>query len=628
MLDTLRRGAQGIVAKLLMAILVLSFGVWGIAGFLGGLSDTSVAKVGSEEIPLARFQTDYQQMLQMASQRMGQPLSPEMAAQIGLPGQALSRLITEALLNVEASRLGVGVSDQEVADQIRADPAFAGPSGAFDRARFQQLVGNAGMTEDIFVAAQRALAARRQVVEGFFGDLQVPAAYDEAVWDFRFQERSVRAFHLGPNAVPPVAEPTDAELTAFFDTVKSRFRAPEYRAVTVMLLDPARLADPAGVSDADARAAYDAAGARFVEPEQRAILQIPVADAAMADKVIAALNAGETPEAVATLAGRTLADIDLGTIPRDKVVDPAVAAAAFAAAPGSVQSVQGKFGLRVVRVGEVVPEKRTPFESVADLVKKEVATARARATVRKRLDEIEDARAGGESLTELSARLGLPLVTIAAVDRGGKAADGADVAAPGGDALLAAVFQSDEDADSAPVSLPDGSYAFYDVTSITPTADRPLADVRPAVVAAWTAEKTQAELGRIAADAVKRIQGGAAFEAVAGSFAAEVETVTGLRRGTPSPSLPDDAVETAFSGPVGTVADAEGDGGQRVILEVTDVSDPAWFGETDDAKRIHDVLAQGLGNTLTMAFLADLQAKLGVVVNQEMVSLVVSGPRQ
>lgn len=628
MLDTLRRGAKGIVAKLLMAVLVLSFGVWGIAGFLDGLSDTSVAKVGSEEIPLARFQTDYQQMLQMASQRMGQPVSPEMAARIGLPGQALSRLITEALINAEASRLGVGVSDEEVADQIRADPAFAGPSGAFDRARFQQLVGNAGMTEDMFVSAQRALAARRQVVEGLFGDLQVPVAYDEAVWDFRFQERSVRAFRLGPNAVPPVAAPTDAELQTFFDKVKSRFRAPEYRAVSVMLLDPAKLADPAGVSDADARAAYDAASARFVEPEQRAILQIPVADAAMAEKVIAALNAGESPEAVAALAGRTLADIDLGTVTRDKVVDPAVAAAAFSAAPDTVQSVDGRFGLRVIRVGAVVPEKRTPFESVADLLKKEVATTRARTTVRKQIDEIEDALAGGETMAELSTRLGLPLVTIASVDRTGKAADGSDAAAPGGEPLLTAVFQADEEADSAPVQLPDGSYAFYDVTSITPPADRPLADVRPAVVAAWTAETTRTELGRISAEAVKRIQGGEAFEAVAGSFAAEVETVTGLRRGTPNPSLPDDAVETAFSGPLGTVADAEGEDGQRVILEVTDISDPAWFAETDDARRIHDVLAQGIGNTLTMAFLSDLQTKLGVIVNQDMVSLVVSGPRQ
>ncbi|MGH2340751.1 SurA N-terminal domain-containing protein [Segnochrobactraceae bacterium EtOH-i3] len=628
MLDTLRRGAQGIVAKFLMAVLVLSFGVWGISGFFQGMSDTSVAKVGSEEIPYTRFQTDYQQMLQMAGQRMGQPISPDLAAQLGLPGQALSRLITEALLNEEAKRLGVGVSDQEVADQIRSDPAFAGPSGVFDRARFQQLVGNAGLTEDMFVQSQRALAARRQVVEGLFGDLQVPQVYDEALWDFRFQERSVEAFVLGPNAVPPVAAPTDDELTAFFGTVKARFRAPEFRAVEVMVLDPAKLADPAGVSDADARAAYEAAGARFVEPEQRAVLQIPVADAAMAEKVTAALNAGETPDQVAALVDRAVSDIDLGLVTRGKIVDPVVAEAAFSAAPDSVQTVNGKFGLRVIRVGSVVPEKRTPFESVVDLVKKEVATERARASVRKRLDDIEDARAGGETLAELAQSQNLPLVTITAVDRTGKTPDGTDAAAPGGEALLTAVFQADEDAESAPVLLSDGSYAFFDVTGITAPADRPLEAVRPAVVAAWTAQKTQAELARIAGEAVKRIEGGEAFEAVAGSFGVDVQTVTGLRRATPNEALPQDAVETAFSGPVGTVADAESETGQRVILKVTDVTDPAWFPETDDARRIQDLLAQGIGNTLTMAFLTDLQAQLGVRVNQDMISMVVSGPRQ
>lgn len=628
MLDIMRRSAKGIVAKFLMAVLVLSFGVWGISGFFNGLSDTSVAKVGSEEIPYARFQTDYQQMLQLASQRLGQPISSEMAAQIGLPGQALSRLVTEALLNAEVKRLGVGVSDTEVADQIRSDPAFAGPNGQFDRARFQQLVVNAGMNEDMFVDSQRALAARRQVIEGLFGDLQVPAVYEEAMWDFRFQERAVRAFILGPNAVPPVAEPADAELATYFDTVKGRFRAPEYRAVSVLVLDPAKMADPAAVSDADARAAYDAGGTRFAEPEQREILQIPVADAAAAEKIVAALKAGDSVETVATLAGRTVADIDLGSVTRDKVVDPAIAEAAFAAASGSVFTVDGRFGLRVIRVGAITPEKRTPFESVIDLVKREVATDRARATVRKRLDDIEDDRAGGETLTEIASRLGMPLITIASVDRSGKAPDGSAVTVPGGDALLTAVFQSAEDAESAPATLADGTYAFFDVTDITPPADRPLADVRDAVVAAWKAEKTQSELGRLAGEAVKRIQGGEAFEAVAGSFAAPVETITGLRRGTPNPTLPDDAVETAFSGPAGTVADAEGEGGQRIILQVTDITDPAFFAETDDAKRIHDVLSQGFGNTLTMAFLSDLQTTLGVSVNQDMISMVVSGPRQ
>lgn len=628
MLDIMRRSAKGIVAKFLMAVLVLSFGVWGISGFFNGLSDTSVAKVGSEEIPFTRFQTDYQQMLQLASQRMGQPISAELAAQIGLPGQALSRLVTEALLNAEAKRLGVGVSDAEVADQIRSDPAFAGPSGQFDRTRFQQLVLNAGMNEDMFVESQRALAARRQVIEGLFGDLQVPTAYEEAMWDFRFQERAARAFILGPNAVPPVADPEEAELATYFDKVKARFRAPEYRAVSVLVLDPAAMADPAAVSDADARAAYDAGGTRFAEPEQREIVQIPVADAAAAEKIVAALKAGDSVDAVAALAGRTAADIDLGSVTRDKVVDPAVAAAAFSAEPGAVLTVDGKFGPRVIRVSAVTPEKRTPFESVADLVKREVATDRARASVRKRLDAIEDDRAGGETLAEIASRLGLSLVTVAAVDSSGKAPDGSPVTVPGGDALRTAIFQSAEDAESAPVTLPDGSFAFFDVTDITPPADRPLADVRAAVVAAWKAEKTQSELARITSEAVKRIQGGEAFEAVAGSFAAPVETVTGLRRGTPNPTLPDDAVQTAFTGPVGTVADAEGEGGQRIILQVTDITDPAFFGETDDAKRIHDVLSQGFGNTLTMAFLSDLQTTLGVSVNQAMVSMVVSGPRQ
>ena len=51
MLDSLRQGAQSWVAKALLGLLTISFGIWGIADvFKTGLNTDVVAKVGKQEI--------------------------------------------------------------------------------------------------------------------------------------------------------------------------------------------------------------------------------------------------------------------------------------------------------------------------------------------------------------------------------------------------------------------------------------------------------------------------------------------------------------------------------------------------------------------------------------------------
>ena len=49
MLDALRRGASGWIAKIFLSILVLSFAVWGVADVFRGYGAGSLAKVGKIE---------------------------------------------------------------------------------------------------------------------------------------------------------------------------------------------------------------------------------------------------------------------------------------------------------------------------------------------------------------------------------------------------------------------------------------------------------------------------------------------------------------------------------------------------------------------------------------------------
>ena len=56
MLDSMRRGAQGWIAKILFGFLVVSFGIWGIADTFRGYGEGSLARVGKIEISTNEFQ--------------------------------------------------------------------------------------------------------------------------------------------------------------------------------------------------------------------------------------------------------------------------------------------------------------------------------------------------------------------------------------------------------------------------------------------------------------------------------------------------------------------------------------------------------------------------------------------
>lgn len=626
MLTQMRRGAGTWVAKLFIALLVVSFGIWGIADIFRGFGVNQLAKVGDTEITAVEFQRDYERAVQRLSQQMGRPIPADEAIQYGLPQQILSSLATDALLTDAANTFGINVGDERVAEQIRSEQTFQGVSGQFDRSRFQRILATNGMTEDAYIEDERKRMDRRQLVDGLFGGLAVPTPYLEAVNEFRNEERTVSYFAVNRDDLPALADPTDEELTAFYDENKARFAAPEYRALTLLQANPETLADPSAVTEEQARAEYDRQTNRFGTPEKRAVQQIIFDDKAKAEDAEKALQAGTSMEEIATGAGRTIGDVDLGTVARDAIVDPAVAEAAFAMpAPGETV-VDGRFGTVLVRVTEIVPADRQPFAEVSEEIRKEIADDNARREVLDLYDSIEDAFAGGATMQEVSDRFKIPLRQIDNVNEAGNALDGSPVDLPAKADLLADAFETEVGVDNPPIQVGQSDYVWYRVADITPARDRALDEVRGQVIAAWTANELSTQAEDVAKTAAERIRGGEPIEAVAQSIGAEVRTSPPFQRqGTPE-GLPPVAVSAAFEGPQGHVADVVAADQSHLVLQVTSVNKPAFFAEASDNEAARQRLQRSLGDALVSEYVTALERERGVTINQQMLNQIVGVP--
>src|ERR1700740_109131 len=167
MLRGMRKASSNWLGKTIMAtvmgVLIISFGVWGIADIFRGFGQSTLAKVGGTEISIDQFHQLYTDKLQQISRQFGRPLTSEQARSFGVDRQLLQQTIAETALDEGARRMGLGQSDAEVIRSIQTDPNFKGPTGAFDPARFAQLIRQFGFTEQRYIAEQRRTALRRQI---------------------------------------------------------------------------------------------------------------------------------------------------------------------------------------------------------------------------------------------------------------------------------------------------------------------------------------------------------------------------------------------------------------------------------------------------------------------------------
>ena len=91
-----------------MGVLIISFGVWGIADIFTGFGQSTLAKIGSTEISTEQFRQLYNDRLQQIGRQFGRPLTMDQARAFGLDRQVLQQVIAEAALDEDARRKGLG----------------------------------------------------------------------------------------------------------------------------------------------------------------------------------------------------------------------------------------------------------------------------------------------------------------------------------------------------------------------------------------------------------------------------------------------------------------------------------------------------------------------------------------
>ena len=620
MLSALRNAAGTWVAKLLLVLLVVSFAVWGISGQIAtGFGGNSVVAAGGTTVSPIEYRLAYDRQISVMSQQFGTRLTREQARALGIEDQVLAQLVAGAVLDEQASELGLGLSQDKLAQLTMSDPAFQGPNGQFDRQQFDYVLRQIGMRPEDYLANRGQVAIRQQIVEAVSDGLKAPDTFLRAVALYRGEDRTAEYIVLQKSLVEPIEEPSDAALTEYFDANKQTYAAPEYRKIAYVTLVPEKITDESAITDVQVKEDYDKNIGRFTTPETRTIEQLVFPSREAAQTALDSIRAGATFDSIVTAQGKTAADTLLGTFAKDKVADAAVAEAAFALQANEVSPiVDGAFGPVLVRVTAITPEVVKSLAEATPEIRKDLALAEANRILLDVHDNYEDGRAAGETLREAAAKLGLEVATIEAIDRAALRPDGSVVNdLPQSKELIEAAFETDAGIENPPVNVGNTGYVFYEVEGVTPARERTLDEVKAKVVTDWKAAETEKRLTAKAGEIEKRLKDGTTLDTLATELGLEKQTKRGLKRESDDGDFGREGVAAIFGvaeGGSGVVAAPTDDA--QIVFKVAEVFEPAGADASSVPEDAQASFASGMADDLLDQLVAKLQGEYGVTVNR------------
>ena len=615
MMESMRNAAKGWVAKLLIGLLAVSFGVWGIADVFRGYATGYLAKVGQTEISAEQYSNAFRQYLQNFSRQTGQSLSPEDARKLGVDRAVLNDLIQTAAIDNEGTKLNLGVSDTYLAQQVMENKAFQDASGKFDPEQFKRLLASNGLSEAGFFAEERQRLLREALTGTAAEGFPVSQSLLEAQYRHKNEQRDVR-FFVVTTADTEVATPTDDEIKAEYEANPAAYTAPEYRSIAVMKAEPADIASKVTLSDGDITEGYEKFKGEYFTPETRTILQMsfPTIEEAKAAKD--KLAAGADFMALAKERGFNEQDVTFADKTKADFLDPAIANAAFSLAEGAVsEPIKGALATVLVKALKISPEHQATLEEVKAQLTARLQLERAREEIQSIYDAVEDARAAQTSFEDIASKAGIPFQLIAASDAAGKDKDGKDIDIPHKADLLKAAFTSDVGVENDAISLDDG-YVWYEVREVIPSAVKPLDAVKEQAKAAVISAKARAISEEKAKKFVERAKGGARIEELATEAGAEMKSAQGLRRNESDQNFDVDAVSAVFAVPENGFAYAVEPGGRSAkIMQSQAVLLPSFDPAAQDVKAVGDQMKGQVASDALSAYLTALQAEAGVSIN-------------
>jgi peptidyl-prolyl cis-trans isomerase D len=571
MLQKLRDKTSGWIATIVLGLLIIPFAFVGVNEYMGGGTDNAVAKVEApptwwksaptwwpvsmfwqhEEVTQEEFRTRFEQARQQQREAMGENFDARAFETQENKLLVLDQLIDRKVMQLNAKRSDIAVSDDAVRKTITE--AFQ-VGGKYDQASYAAFLSGRGMTAAKFESEQRDNLQLALIPQGIADSGFVTGKEMDRLIKLLGETRDVSIAALkAPEIGADTAAVTDAQIKAWYDAHPADYKQGESVTLEYVDVDAATLSPTtAPVDEAALRKRYEQEKSRFMSAEQRLashiLIMVPADANAAAQKAAeqkAAALAAQAKQPGADFAALAKANSqddgsknnggELPWVARDGTMTKPFEDAMFSMQPGEISGpIKTEFGYHILQLREIKPGQGKSFEEVRDVLAREQADSEGERAYNDLAGRVvNEVLKNPTSLAPAAKAVGLPVQRIGPFSRAtasGIAANPAVLRAAFSDSLVQDGTVSD------PIEIGPKHAVFIRVLQHTPEQAQPIAQVRDAVITAIRADRAAKAAEKAADTILARIAKGETLQAIAAADKLQTGELPGIPRGAPMPS--------------------------------------------------------------------------------------------
>ncbi|WP_191602836.1 SurA N-terminal domain-containing protein [Marinomonas algicola] len=587
MLQNIRDKSHGIVVKIIVGFIVVTFALFGVDALVTGFnSSDTVAEVNGTEITrtdlLQAAETQRRQLISM----MGNQINPALLEDNLLQRRALDDLIQRAVLLNNAEEMNLGVSDAQV-DQYLLQAGEFQTNGQFDQNKYVGFVRSLGYTplsfkervkKDILLQQVRSAVAASEFVVPYQVDM---------IDMLQNQTRTFDYVEFDLSAETEKMDVTDTEIETYFSAHPDEFKQEEQVSLNYVLIKSADLRDKVDVTDVELRAAYDVeVSLERSEERQVSHILLELGESRSEEeanelikeiqqKLDSGVSFASLAESYSDDLGSKASGGDLGYIEKGIMGDD-FDRSVFDMPLGEVQPVKTEFGLHLVQVNDIVEADVASFDDLRGQLEEDIIARKIETALLGEHENISDLAYASDRLEPLSKEYGVEILTSDLFGRDG----GVDQLTSNPQVIAAAYSPQvlEDGQNSNLIELNDNEVVVVRVKEHNPESLKSLEDAREQVASVLIQQKAVNSLQEKADTALANLDD------------QDLNSVTGAARGESAVSELAFTLPHPESEPVTAIKSLSN--GNLVVLRLTAVESKASDGASEQTELYERYLNQ------------------------------------
>ena len=618
MLQKMRAGAQGVLAKVLVGVIVVVLALFGFGTFdLFSSSEPLAATVNGDDITEGDLDLETERRRAAVQAQYGEDAPPDAIAQMVRRDLVLESLIARRLMDQTAAELDLAITEQDVQRIIRRQ--FSADDD------YRRFLSWQGYTPVSYQAAVAEGEIRRQLAEGVSNTAFVTDREAHRTAQLRFQRRDIAWLLFDVKKFAENLTVADAAVEQHYVANLNNYMTDERFDFDFVRLPKEALTADVEIEQAAVAQAYEDEIA-ILEPRRHAahiLLEVNAERSAEEARAVlvgvrAEVDAGADFAAQARElsedAGSATEGGDLGAAGRGVFV-AAFEDALWELEPGQMSDpVETEFGVHLIKLIAIEEPEIPPLEERREAIVAKLLDEETQRRFDDALDEMKEiAFEQPDSLSALSERFGLAIEQLDGATRTGRN----DILADAG--VRAALFADDvllEAYNSDAVASADGVAVVGRLRTRHPAHERPLEEVREMIRAQLANTQAIGLAEQTVFDALVALSGGTTPADVAAQYRVDWERADGLQ--IDNDEVPPNIVNIAFEMPAPPAGERETDvatlaDGSRALVVLSNVTLADYATVSDsDRSALTEFVKNDVAERDYLALLTSLRANASI----------------